>query len=136
MRLSNCKPSHRRRLSLRTKIVRNLAVAWWENANSRYCCLSCVRFPRNLTVAWWEQVDSNHRHKWLMSGFSPFSSRPFGLGGNKWTRTTDINGLCRVSRPFPLVLSDLVGTSGLEPPTSRLSGVCSNQLSYVPVMKV
>ena len=28
----------------------------------------------------------------------------------------------------------LVGTSGLEPPTSRLSGVCSNQLSYVPVI--
>ena len=28
----------------------------------------------------------------------------------------------------------LVGTSGLEPPTSRLSGVCSNQLSYVPVL--
>ena len=28
----------------------------------------------------------------------------------------------------------LVGTSGLEPPTSRLSGVCSNQLSYVPII--
>ena len=27
----------------------------------------------------------------------------------------------------------LVGLSGLEPPTSRLSGVCSNQLSYKPV---
>ena len=27
----------------------------------------------------------------------------------------------------------LVGSSGLEPPTSRLSGVCSNQLSYEPV---
>ncbi len=27
----------------------------------------------------------------------------------------------------------LVGSSGLEPPTSRLSGVCSNQLSYGPV---
>ena len=27
----------------------------------------------------------------------------------------------------------LVGTSGLEPPTSRLSGVCSNQLSYEPI---
>ena len=30
-------------------------------------------------------------------------------------------------------LYPMVGTSGLEPPTSRLSGVCSNQLSYVPV---
>ena len=30
----------------------------------------------------------------------------------------------------------LVGTSGLEPPTSRLSGVCSNQLSYVPIVKI
>ena len=27
----------------------------------------------------------------------------------------------------------LVGSSGLEPPTSRLSGVCSNLLSYEPV---
>ena len=53
---------------------------------------------------WWEQVDSNHRQ----------------------------NCLCRVSRPFPSSLRTLVGTSGLEPPTSRLSGVCSNQLSYVP----
>ena len=25
-----------------------------------------------------------------------------------------------------------VGSGGLEPPTSRLSGVCSNQLSYKP----
>ena len=34
----------------------------------------------------------------------------------------------RISR-FNLV----VGSSGLEPPTSRLSGVCSNQLSYEPI---
>ena len=27
----------------------------------------------------------------------------------------------------------LVGSSGLEPPTSRLSGECSNQLSYEPL---
>jgi len=27
---------------------------------------------------------------------------------------------------------DEVGRSGLEPPASRLSGVCSNQLSYRP----
>ena len=28
---------------------------------------------------------------------------------------------------------EMVGTNGLEPSTSRLSGVCSNQLSYEPV---
>ena len=28
----------------------------------------------------------------------------------------------------------MVGSSGLEPPTSRLSGVCSNLLSYKPVL--
>ena len=31
------------------------------------------------------------------------------------------------------IIRYVVGTSGLEPPTSRLSGVCSNQLSYVPI---
>ena len=33
----------------------------------------------------------------------------------------------------PFLLSDLLGLSGLEPPTSRLSGVRSNQLSYKPI---
>ena len=32
----------------------------------------------------------------------------------------------------PFLLSDLLGLSGLEPPTSRLSGVRSNRLSYKP----
>ena len=31
-------------------------------------------------------------------------------------------------------LSGLVGSNGLGPSTSRLSGVCSNQLSYEPIM--
>ena len=29
----------------------------------------------------------------------------------------------------------MVGSSGLEPPTSRLSGVRSNHLSYEPILK-
>ena len=33
------------------------------------------------------------------------------------------------------LMSNLVGSRGLEPPTSRLSGVRSNHLSYEPVFK-
>ena len=37
--------------------------------------------------------------------------------------------------PFaPNLFRDLVGSNGLGPSTSRLSGVCSNQLSYEPVL--
>ena len=39
--------------------------------------------------------------------------------------------LCVVSSPPQK--RNLVGSSGLEPPTSRLSGVRSNQLSYEPI---
>ena len=31
---------------------------------------------------------------------------------------------------------NLMGTSGLEPPTSRLSGVRSNHLSYAPILNL
>ena len=34
-----------------------------------------------------------------------------------------------------LILNTRVGLGGLEPPTSRLSGVRSNQLSYKPILK-
>ena len=36
--------------------------------------------------------------------------------------------------PFaPNLFRDLVGSNGLGPSTSRVSGVCSNQLSYEPM---
>ena len=56
-----------------------------------------------------------------------------GFGGLKWTFG---NWLLRnqVAKPFALdPLQDLVGSNGLGPSTSRLSGVCSNQLSYEPI---
>ena len=37
----------------------------------------------------------------------------------------------RIPIPSPL---RVVGSNGLEPSTSRLSGVCSNQLSYEPIL--
>ena len=60
----------------------------------------------DTNVSWWEQVDSNINN----------------------------NCLCEFGDFFPDAYASLVGTSGLEPPTSRLSGVCSNQLSYVPII--
>ena len=36
--------------------------------------------------------------------------------------------------PYLKEVWEMVGTSGLEPPTSRLSGVRSNHLSYAPMV--
>lgn len=41
----------------------------------------------------------------------------------------------KVDEGRPVLLAKLVGLSGLEPLTSRLSGVCSNHLSYRPSEK-
>ena len=41
--------------------------------------------------------------------------------------------LLQATKPISVVCCDVVGLSGLEPPTSRLSGVRSNHLSYKPV---
>ena len=42
--------------------------------------------------------------------------------------------LCSVFKVHLRDFSPLVGSSGFEPPTSRLSGARSNQLSYEPVL--
>ena len=69
--------------------------------------------------------------------FSGFSSLPATDGGLK-RRVTLPNWLMRLRRSasFWLCASSLVplvGSSGLEPPTLRLSGARSNHLSYEPI---
>ena len=43
-----------------------------------------------------------------------------------------VKGMC--VKPLHQRAIKMVGLGGLEPPTSRLSGVRSNQLSYKPIL--
>ena len=77
------------------------------------------RFPRSRNPAgagwWWSRTVSNRRPHACKARALPTELRP----------PTELEG----ARPTSRVM---VGPGGLEPPTSRLSGVCSNQLSYRP----
>ena len=54
-------------------------------------------------------------------------------GGDKRDRTADLRS-ASASLSQTELYPHMVRLSGLEPPTSRLSGVCSNQLSYKRVI--
>ena len=60
---------------------------------------------------WWSQADSNRR---------PSACKADALPAELW----------------PLIAKSLVGLGGVEPPTSPLSGVRSNQLSYRPELNL
>ena len=66
-----------------------------------------------------------------------FSLRLFVAGRHEsritLQRTASLDAGIEALRIRSLQLSLLVGTSGLEPPTSRLSGARSNHLSYAPL---
>ncbi len=84
----------------------------------------------------------------LQSRCSPTELRPRGRGCQQLHqsratghRKRDATPRCRASRVAALRLrriksqqdcNSMVGQGGLEPPTPRLSSVCSNQLSYWP----
>ena len=65
------------------------------------------------------------KHALYQLSYGPSSKRPAS-----WERPSQ--GRHRSSSVRPRVTQCVVGPGGLEPPTSRLSGVCSNQLSYRP----
>ena len=59
---------------------------------------------------------------------------PFFVGGDNRNRTDDLlRAKQALSHLSYTPKRALVGQSGLEPPTSRLSVVCSSQLSYWPI---
>jgi hypothetical protein len=67
---------------------------------------------------WWRRAESNRRPPACKAGALPTEPRPHTFRTELFPhRRDEIN---------------VVGTGGLEPPTSRLSGVRSNHLSYAP----
>ncbi len=63
---------------------------------------------------WWRRAESNRRLPACKAGALPTEPRPHIFCGK--------------------LVTNVVGTGGLEPPTSRLSGVRSNHLSYAPTL--
>jgi hypothetical protein len=78
-----------------------------------------MRGSRNLT---WRRSDSNRRPPACKAGALPTELRP-------QRRTPGPTG---PTRRHPAKSAARMGQGGLEPPTPRLSSVCSNQLSYWP----
>ena len=68
--------------------------------------------PRGLRK-WWSRTGSNRRHPACKAGALPAELRPLIVVPD-------------------MVIKEMVGLGGLEPPTSRLSSARSNQLSYKP----
>lgn len=99
----------------------------------------------------WRRSDSNRRPPACKAGALPLSYAPAGDGvqqlhpnskratQRRRQRDTALrSGAAQVASPplrgieFQLRRNPMVGQGGLEPPTPRLSSVCSNQLSYWP----
>ena len=81
--------------------------------------------PRGLSPPW-RRSDSNRRPPACKAGALPLSYAP---------SREPFNGLAPdqlITGPEPCPRGTRMGQGGLEPPTPRLSSVCSNQLSYWP----
>ena len=76
--------------------------------------------PAPGSKAWWRWTGSNRRPPACKAGALPIELHP-----PNWiaTRATNPRASLKPART-------MVGQGGLEPPTPRLSSVCSNQLSY------
>lgn len=87
----------------------------------------------------WRRSDSNRRPPACKAGALPLSYAP---AGEDRQQLHPIRPTATLSRHHTILggtrflhSRNLVGQGGLEPPTPRLSSVCSNQLSYWPRMR-
>ena len=89
---------------------------------------------------WWSRSGSNRRPQACKARALPTELRPRISGKSDWRQPTEARGrFARLRRTgfgaatfAALRERRLVGPGGVEPPTSRLSGVRSNHLSYEP----
>ena len=100
-------------------------------AKGRISCLSCVRYPTTGRGPHLERRGGARRNRTddLLNANQALSQLSYG------PNSVIIDDPSRKPAIDPAVPGnqDLVGRGGLEPPTSRLSGVRSNHLSYRPL---
>ena len=103
---------------------------------------SCLSFANNCLGCNEKTVLSNFLHHVSTTGVSPRRRIVVPSFGKTFLLSSKLQLSVRFfpysvlneqSIRYLLFNKYLVGLSGLEPPTSRLSGGCSNQLSYKPV---
>jgi hypothetical protein len=85
---------------------------------------------QKVTPKWWRRTGSNRRPPACKAGALPAELRP-QTGQTQTTQQLQVepSGGCHASSASRSN-HEMVGQGGLEPPTPRLSSVCSNQLSY------
>ena len=92
---------------------------------------TCVRVSPDLNLA-----RDSMKH-WLSFLTHCFSQSLFGWwrvpGSNRWPPACKAGALPAELTPHLGSFFEVVGQNGLEPSTSRLSVVCSSQLSYWPI---
>ena len=94
-----------------------------------------ARISANRLGCWWSQTGSNRRPPACKAGALPTELWPLRVEGRKKPEVRSQRRSAPLDSDFWLPVSEsltMVGLGRLELPTSRLSGVRSNRLSYRP----
>ena len=121
-------PSQCQRSCRRTSRMRKLLIPSSECSQFPSTCEACRRLRSTPTLGcrerrWWSRSGSNRR---------PQACKARALPTELWPRKSGDSRSHTLAFADPLVAARLVGPGRVERPTSRLSGVRSNHLSYEP----